>query len=84
MIRQRNLTATDFPLEEVTAVRERRTSPSSIRYWRDFLCLGILLLVWLAVWLPRLSGPIDLRSDGGTYYVLGSALAKGHGYRLLN
>jgi hypothetical protein len=34
-------------------------------------------------WLPRLSGPIDLRWDGGAYYALGTALAQGSGYRLL-
>jgi hypothetical protein len=40
--------------------------------------------VSVAIWLPRLRGPIDLRWDGGTYYVLGTALAQGKGYRLLN
>jgi hypothetical protein len=29
-------------------------------------------------------GPLDLRWDGGVYYVLGTSLAEGHGYRLLN
>src|SRR4030095_10950699 len=45
-----------------------------------------LLLAGLALlsWLPRLKGPIDLRWDGGAYYVLGTALAEGKGYRLLN
>jgi len=37
-----------------------------------------------ALWLPRLSGPIDLRWDGGVYYILGTSLAQGHGYRLLS
>jgi hypothetical protein len=36
------------------------------------------------LWTPRLAGPLDLRSDGGAYYVLGTALAEGRGYRLLN
>ena len=34
--------------------------------------------------LPRLHGPIDLRWDASTYYILGTALAEGKGYRLLN
>jgi hypothetical protein len=34
--------------------------------------------------LPRLSGPIDLRWDAGVYYLLGSSLATGHGYRILS
>jgi hypothetical protein len=38
----------------------------------------------VASWLPRLRGPIDLRWDGGAYYVLGTALAQGRGYRLLS
>ena len=48
--------------------------------------IAVLVLVGLAVlsWLPRLQGPIDLRWDGGAYYVLGTSLAQGKGYRLLN
>lgn len=46
--------------------------------------VGALLLLWLAVWLPRLEGPIDFRWDASTYYVLGTSLAEGKGYRLLN
>lgn len=48
--------------------------------------LAVLALAGLAVlsWLPRLNGPIDLRWDGGAYYVLGTSLAQGNGYRLLN
>jgi len=42
------------------------------------------LALSVAVWLPRFRGPIDLRWDGGTYYVLGTSLAEGRGYRLLN
>jgi hypothetical protein len=36
------------------------------------------------VWIPRLAGPLDLRYDAGVHYVLGTALAEGRGYRLLN
>ena len=50
----------------------------------DLICGGALLLIWLALWIPRLHGPIDLRWDASTYYVLGTALAEGKGYRLLN
>ena len=50
----------------------------------DLICGGALLLIWLAIWIPRLHGPIDLRWDASTYYVLGTALAEGKGYRLLN
>jgi hypothetical protein len=45
---------------------------------------AILGLLVLALWLPRFQGPIDLRWDGGVYYVLGTSLAEGKGYRLLN
>lgn len=44
-------------------------------------CL-LIALVTLASWLPRLSGPIDLRWDGGAYYIVGTSLAEGKGYRL--
>src|SRR5207248_11041890 len=51
---------------------------------QDLLSLGVLLVIWLGVSLPRLHGPIDLRWDVSTYYSLGTALAEGKGYRLLN
>jgi hypothetical protein len=46
---------------------------------------NVILLLGLAVllWIPRWQGPIDLRYDGGVYYILGTALAEGKGYRLL-
>ena len=43
-----------------------------------------MVLVAAALWVPRLTGPIDLRYDAGVYYTLGTALAEGRGYRLLN
>ena len=48
--------------------------------------IAALILATLATlcWVPRLKGPIDLRWDGAAYYVLGTALAEGKGYRLLN
>jgi hypothetical protein len=48
------------------------------RYWSAAVVVAIALLVWV----PRLSGPIDLRWDGGVYYLLGTSLAQGHGYRI--
>ena len=50
----------------------------------DGLCIALLCLLVLFSWLPRYRGPIDLRWDGGVYYVLGTSIADGKGYRLLN
>lgn len=50
------------------------------RYWSEAIVVALALLLWL----PRLSGPIDLRWDGGVYYLLGTSLASGHGYRILS
>jgi hypothetical protein len=50
----------------------------------DIVCVGGVLLLWIAVWAARLDGPIDLRWDASTYFVLGTSLAQGKGYRLLN
>lgn len=44
-------------------------------------CAGLVLLS-LALCLPRLSGPIDLRYDAAVYYMSGTSLAEGRGYRL--
>jgi hypothetical protein len=41
-------------------------------------------MITVALWLPRLRGPLDLRYDAGVYYILGTALAEGKGYRLLS
>lgn len=51
---------------------------------KDLVAALILGGLALALWIPRLQGPIDLRWDGGAYYTLGTALARGKGYRLLN
>ena len=50
----------------------------------DRRVLLLVLAVAVVIWLPRLQGPIDLRWDGGVYYILGTSLAQGTGYRLLN
>lgn len=67
---------------------ERRLAAAEVplgrRSARDPLVLAALLLLALLTWLPRLRGPIDLRYDAGVYYVLGTSLAEGHGYRLLS
>lgn len=46
--------------------------------------VALLLLVTAGHWAPRLVGPIDLRYDAGVYYILGTAIAQGDGYRLLS
>src|SRR5262249_47901113 len=51
---------------------------------QEVACLFLLLVVWLGVSIPRLKGPINFQWDASTYYMLGTALAEGHGYRLLN
>lgn len=48
---------------------------------RRFLALLVGLAALFAV---QLRGPIDARWDGAVYYVLGTSLATGQGYRLLN
>jgi hypothetical protein len=50
----------------------------------DFAIGALLCILAATTWLPRASGPIDLRWDGGTYYLLGTSLTQGQGYRLLN
>ncbi|MBA3966995.1 MAG: hypothetical protein H0X47_14730 [Nitrospirales bacterium] len=49
--------------------------------WRYYAVLGLLIV---ALWVPRFHGPIDMRWDGGVHYVLGTSIAEGKGYRLLN
>lgn len=61
----------------------RAPGPSSPRR-ADRIFAALALCVPLALWLPRLGGPLDLRFDAGVYHVLGDSLAQGKGYRLLN
>src|SRR5438552_1678296 len=67
-------------LASATTVRRNRVSERK----KDGVCILLLSLLVLLSWLPRFRGPIDLRWDGGVYYVLGTSLANGEGYRLLN
>ncbi|PZR72369.1 MAG: hypothetical protein DLM52_13090 [Chthoniobacterales bacterium] len=48
------------------------------RFWSEALILAIAVLLWA----PRLSGPIDLRWDASVYYLLGTSLANGDGYKI--
>src|SRR5262249_29155485 len=50
------------------------------RYWPEL----VVIAVALSLWAPRMCGPIDLRWDAGVYYVLGTSLATGQGYRILS
>src|SRR4051812_5641154 len=52
--------------------------------WADALCAITLCILTVLSWFPRSKGPLDLRWDGGTYYILGTSIAQGKGYRLLN
>jgi hypothetical protein len=50
----------------------------------DLLLLLALSIVIVCLWIPRWAGPLDLRWDGAVYYVLGTSIAEGKGYRLLH
>jgi hypothetical protein len=50
------------------------------RYWAE----AVVVVISILLWAPRLSGPIDLRWDGSVYYMLGTSLATGSGYRILS
>jgi hypothetical protein len=53
-------------------------------FWQHALALTALIVLVGALSKPSLRGPIDLRYDAGVYYVLGTSLAHGDGYRLTN
>ncbi len=60
---------------------DRASSRDAIKV---YLPLAAVIALAILVWIPRLSGPIDLRWDAGVYYLLGSSLATGQGYRILS
>lgn len=55
-----------------------------LRAHPDAAAASLLVLLSVALWIPRLAGSLDLRWDAGVYYVLGTSLADGQGYRLAN
>jgi hypothetical protein len=55
-----------------------------VSFKADLLLLFALSIVIVGLWIPRMAGPLDLRWDGAVYYVLGTSIAEGKGYRLLN
>ncbi len=55
--------------------RKRR---AIVSFWPE----AVIVIVALTLWIPRLSGSIDLRWDGAVYYLLGTSLANGDGYRI--
>ena len=57
-----------------------------LKRWRWYKLFIVIILVGVAPisWSSRLIGPIDFRYDASTYFILGTSLAEGKGYRLLN
>ncbi len=53
-------------------------------YRSELKAFALVMGLTVAWWIPQRHGPIDARSDGATYYILGTSLAQGQGYRLLN
>jgi hypothetical protein len=71
---------------EAAAADESARAGSRLPAWliSEKTAVVVLSALVLLVWLPRFKGPIDLRWDGGVYYILGTSLAEGKGYKLLN
>lgn len=74
-------------MEEVALVKQSGSADPMIRVRRvitTFWSEAVVIAVALLLWVPRFSGPIDLRWDASVYYVLGTSLASGDGYRILS
>jgi hypothetical protein len=80
----RNVTRNARPLEVISTAGDSAPGGACRPEPVDTLGFAAIALLAFGLWLPRLHGPIDLRWDGAAYYTLGSALASGRGYRLLN
>jgi hypothetical protein len=75
-------------LPDATACLRRATPDATApdRVWCRSDALFAIALIALSVlsWYPRRHGALDMRWDASVYYVLGTSLAQGNGYRLLN
>ena len=69
-------------LNHVAAVERKPSRLAGLitHYWAE----AVVVAIAFSLWAPRISGPIDLRWDAGVYYVLGTSLATGQGYRILS
>jgi hypothetical protein len=65
-------------------IAEQRPDASVKTRRTERLTIALLIAAIVLSFLPRLSGPIDMRWDAATYYVLGTSLAQGNGYRLVS
>ena len=74
----------DQPLAPAPATLPDLTIWASPLLKADIVAVVIIVALVAATWAPRLWGPLDTRWDGGVYYILGTSLAEGKGYRLLN
>jgi hypothetical protein len=63
-----------------------RSAPVPIRpsWRRDAFATVLVVTLSVLLWVPRWRGPIDMRWDGAVYFILGTSLAEGKGYKLLN
>jgi hypothetical protein len=56
---------------------------SSVQQRPELFYVLLILVLHTISWVPRFHGSLDLRWDGAVYYVLGTSIAQGSGYRLL-
>lgn len=50
--------------------------------WMRWASIGVVVALAAGLWTGRWQGTIDLRFDASVYYLLGTSLAKGEGYRI--
>ena len=72
--------AAGTPASVATGIARRHDALSR----SDAFFVIVLVLLSALSWYPRRQGALDLRWDGSVYYVLGTSLAQGSGYHLLN
>ena len=75
----------DKPLNEMVLAGPSDVKGAAVRLARAIMRRWdwvVVVMLALVVWAPRLNGPIDLRYDAGVYYLLGTSMAKGEGYRI--
>ncbi len=52
--------------------------------WPRAISVAVVTVMVFGLWALRWQGPIDLRYDAAVYYVLGTSLASGQGYRIIS
>jgi len=74
----------DAAIKPILSIRSVRKAGKTTISWPRAISVAVVTVMVFGLWALRWNGPIDLRYDAAVYYVLGTSLASGEGYRIIS